>query len=593
MAATDPITTITHELGIDEADIARRKSFLEFTEADVALLKQLHALLEAPGSIDEFIRVFYDHLLAYPEMRALIPDEATLERLKKSQSAYFNGLTTGDYGDEYVRQRLHVGAVHQHVGLDPKWYIGAYRKYLSHLHPLLWRLYGDDSEKFIAAYGALLKIVLFDMGLAIDTYAYADKQAVQRLEQRLHQLLDGIDAIVWDADADMRFSFVSHKAVKMLGYPLERWTQEPDFWRNLILPEDRERVVSLCSKAVAEVGDHEMEYRVQAVDGRIIWVHERVTVVRGEDGKVTGLRGLLVDISAIKETENKLVHLASHDELTGLPNRTLLQDRMRQAMAHASRGSDLVAIMFIDLDRFKNINDSLGHEIGDAVLRAAAERLTGSVREVDTVSRLGGDEFVIMLIDIERTEDITVVAKKVLEALAQPFKVDMHEFFLTASIGISVYPKDGTDVQTLLKGADTAMYRAKEGGKNRFEFFTDTMNVSAVRRLNLENQLRQALERNEFVLHYQPQADLETGRIIGVEALIRWAHPEMGMISPMEFIPIAEETGFIVPLGEWVLETACRQAVAWQTADLPRLRMAVNLSVRQFVQSDLAGTIAP
>ena len=413
------------------------------------------------------------------------------------------------------------------------------------------------------------------------------------LGHRFRHLVEGINAIVWEVDMPaMQYTYVSPQAQAVLGYPLSSWTNKSDFWRNIILPEDRETTVLLCTQESVAGRDHEMEYRVRAADGRIVWAHERVSVVRDSDGKVSGLRGLIVDITALKESEKRLVHLASHDELTELPNRAMLQDRMQQAMAQADRRGDMVAVLFIDLDRFKVINDSMGHGVGDVVLRTAAERLTGCVREVDTVARLGGDEFVVMLTDIDRMEDVTLVAQKMLETLAHPFKVDIHEFFLTASIGISIYPKDGNDAQTLLKHADNAMYRAKEGGKDRFEFFTSEMNATAVRRMQLESQLRQALKRKEFILHYQPQADIKNGHIIGVEALVRWIHPELGMISPVEFIPIAEEIGLIIPMGEWILETACRQAVAWQDAGLPKLRMAVNLSVRQFSRSNLTDTVA-
>lgn len=575
---------------IDETELAERKAFLEFTEADATLLEQLHAPLQEYA--DEFTRAFYDFVLGFPELHALVPDDETLERLKKSQSAYFRSLTGGDYSEDYVRHRLRVGAAHQRVGMAPKWYIGSYGKYLSFHLPLLCRLSDGDEQKFLATYGALLKVILFDMGLAIDTYIDADKQAITQLQQRLRNLLDGIDAIVWETDADMRFTFVSFRAQEMLGYPLEHWTERPNFWRKIVLPEDCEPTISRFLQEIAAGRDHEMEYRARAADGRTVWIHERVSVVTGPDGNIEMLRGLMVDITKFKEAELKLAHLAAYDELTGLLNRTLLQDRMRQALAQSDRSGDMVAILFIDLDRFKIVNDSLGHDIGDTVLQTAAGLLTGCIREVDTVARLGGDEFVVMLTGIGKMEDITGVARKTLETLASPFTVNAHEFFLTASIGISVYPKDGDDAQTLLKNADTAMYRAKDGGKNRFEFFTREMNAVAMRRLHLENQLRQALERNEFVLHYQPQMDIESGRIVGVEALVHWQHPEMGMVPPAEFIPLAEETGLIIPLSEWVLETACRRAVAWQNAGLPKLRMAVNLSARHFQEADLPETVA-
>ncbi|OIQ87427.1 cyclic di-GMP phosphodiesterase Gmr [mine drainage metagenome] len=291
------------------------------------------------------------------------------------------------------------------------------------------------------------------------------------------------------------------------------------------------------------------------------------------------------------EKAARLNYLAYYDVLTGLSNRTLLEDRITHAIPQAARSGDMVAILFIDLDRFKNINDSLGHSFGDAVLKHTAERLSGCIREVDTIARLGGDEFIVLLTGMGRVEDITVVVQKILETLASPFVIDLHEFYLTASIGISVYPKDGGDVEALLKMADAAMYRAKGGGRNRFEFFIREMNELASRQMLLEGQLRQALDRNELVVYYQAQADLKSGSIIGVEALLRWQHPELGTISPAEFIPIAEEAGLIVMIGHWVLESACRQAVAWQAAGLPKLRMGVNLSVRQFADNKLGDTV--
>jgi diguanylate cyclase (GGDEF)-like protein/PAS domain S-box-containing protein len=585
------ITSIAQELGIDDAEIAYRKSFLEFSDADVELLRQIH--VEMSGAGEDFAKAFYDHVLSFSEMSALIPDAETLARLKISQSNYFNQLSCGEYGEQYVKQRLRVGMVHQQVGLDPKWYIGAYRKYLSFFMPLICQMAGNNAEKFSTTFDALLKIVMFDMELAIDTYIHADKRKITQLEQTKRNLIEGIDAIVWEADITTKqFTFVSPQALKMLGYPLERWIHEPNFWRDIILPEDRESVIGFCMQEIAAGRDHEIEYRVLAADGQTLWVHERVSVQPGNDGLAPLLRGLIVNISELKESEEKLTYQASHDELTDLPNRTLLHDRMRQAMAIADREGNMVAILFLDLDRFKVVNDSLGHDVGDTVLQTAAGRLTGCVREVDTVARLGGDEFVLMLAGISRADNIANVANKVLSSLARAYIIGDHELVLTASIGISVYPKDGVDIQTLLKNADTAMYRAKDGGKNRMEFFTYEMNASAQRRMLLESQLRYALEKKEFLLHYQPQAELETGYIIGAEALLRWVHPKLGIISPVEFIPIAEETGLIVEIGKWVLETACRQAVVWQRDGLPPLRMAVNLSVRQFMQNDIVDVVA-
>jgi len=326
-------------------------------------------------------------------------------------------------------------------------------------------------------------------------------------------------------------------------------------------------------------------------DGSMFWNELFISPVHDESGAVTHFIGIQNDITQRRHAEERLTYLATHDELTGLPNRTLLQDRMRQAMARVLREGGIMALLFIDLDRFKNINDSLGHEIGDAVLRTAAGRLLGCIREGDTVARLGGDEFVVMLTGVPRIEDVTTTGQKLLTVLASPFHAEGHHLFVTASAGISLFPRDGDDVQSLLKNADTAMYRAKEKGKNRLQFYAEEMNAWVNKRLFIETQLRHALDREEFVLHYQPQVDLETGRISGAEALVRWNNPQVGLIAPSEFIPIAEETGLIVRLGAWVLENACRQAAAWQQAGHTKLRIAVNLSARQLTRSGLVELI--
>jgi diguanylate cyclase (GGDEF)-like protein/PAS domain S-box-containing protein len=290
---------------------------------------------------------------------------------------------------------------------------------------------------------------------------------------------------------------------------------------------------------------------------------------------------------ARQQVEERVRHLAHYDELTGLPNRTMFNERLGHALSGAQRAERSLVVLFIDLDRFKNINDTLGHDAGDHVLKEVAQRLRSCLRASDTVGRLGGDEFVVLLEEPPRPLNAAVVAQKMLVALGKPFPVQGQEFHITASIGISSYPDDGTDMQTLMKNADIAMYRAKEQGKNNFQFYSAQINGHSIERLTLESSLRRALERSEFLLHYQPKLDLGTGRVTGVEALVRWQQPERGLIPPAEFIQLAEETGLIVPIGEWVLKTACAQNKTWQHQGLPPVRVAVNLSARQFAHADL------
>ncbi len=291
-----------------------------------------------------------------------------------------------------------------------------------------------------------------------------------------------------------------------------------------------------------------------------------------------------------ERTQAHLYRLAHYDALTGLPNRLLFRDRLNQAMSQAHRNERLVAVMLLDLDRFKAINDTLGHSVGDLLLKAIALRLGASVREGDTVARLGGDEFVVILPDISYIRDAAAVARKILDLLHEPFELRGHEVFVTTSIGISIYPFD-EDIESLIKNADTAMYQAKERGGNNYHFYTADMNAANMRRLALENGLRRALERNELALHYQPQVDITSGAIVGVEALLRWHHPELGMIPPADFIPLAEETGLIIQIGAWVLRSACAQNRAWQSAGYPPMLVTVNLSARQFGEMELLDTV--
>ncbi len=297
--------------------------------------------------------------------------------------------------------------------------------------------------------------------------------------------------------------------------------------------------------------------------------------------------GSMRDITERKETEAKIIHLAHFDALTDLPNRLLVQDRIKQAIIASQRSGLEFAVLFIDLDKFKNVNDTLGHDVGDRLLEMVARRLTECLRAQDTVGRQGGDEFIVLLASLSTADDAARVAQKILDVLSAPFEINGQTLRSGASIGIGVYPHDGADVETLLKNSDTAMYSAKDVGRNNYQFFAEEMNAASVERLLLEGSLRQAIERNELLLHYQPLVNMASGHIIGTEALVRWEHPQLGQVGPARFIPVAEESGLIVPLGEWVLRQACMQLLQWREQGILVPRMAVNLSPRQFRQKHL------
>ncbi len=313
-----------------------------------------------------------------------------------------------------------------------------------------------------------------------------------------------------------------------------------------------------------------------------------ISCVHDNDGKVCNYIGIFTDITKRKADEALLAFLAYHDPLTKLPNRSLLRDRFYQALGTTKRGDGgMVALLFLDLDQFKNVNDTLGHEAGDRLLVAVAKRLQGCVREIDTVSRLGGDEFVIVLTDVPNSHAVSSVVQKILQHLGEVFEIDQHRLISSGSVGIALYPEDGDDFDTLLKVADTAMYHAKDSGRNTYRFYTDKMNLDAMERLKMRHGLSDALAKQEFVLHYQPQFDINSGELQGLEALIRWNHPEAGLMLPSKFIAIAEETGQIVPIGEWVIREACRQAKSWQMEGYQPVKVAVNLSSLQFKRGDI------
>lgn len=832
----DVVDAIALGIGLNQDEIEQRKTFLEITDTDIALLEQVHQQLSR--EYDVFADVFYNHLRAFPSLSHLLSDAPTATRLRHAHALYFSQLTEGTYDQDYFRHRVRVGIVHQRIGLEPKWYIGAYRKYLSEMALALQQLFAHEPVKFLSAFNALLKIVFLDIGLALDTYFHIDHQSIFQhknfaeqviasmpsgvlvidaqcnvrsinsamrqicnvgasehvlgqplsiiigspdLSERITQLsnnaiqlavehtfvvallgvtelrhiefnvsdtfLEGehlwlliaqdvtqrvraeekwrhfrigmdnsTDAIHVIDRARMRIIDVNEAACQMLGYTREEMLQmapqeiridvsmaklasdydhtiqsndkvnvrkaelrrkdgsrlpveiqrtalqsegrdilvavthditerlaaqaaldasEARFlatfnqaavglahattdgrWlrcnrklsqiigyseeellnmtvQEMIHPDDLSTTLELIRRTLTgELSDYSSQKRYPHKDGGYIWVSVCVSLARGMGGAPDYFIVGIEDISAQKRMEEDLIHLAHHDALTNLPNRTLLHDRLSQAIVYANRSGRHVAAMLIDLDRFKNINDSLGHDAGDRVIVETGRRLCCNTRDGDTVARLGGDEFVVILADVAREEDVAVLAQQILEGMMEPMLVSGEKLYLSGSIGISLFPKDGRDGQNLLQNADTAMYQSKACGGNTFQFYAQEMNALTLERLKLEARLRQALEQHEFVLHYQPQVDIASGVIVGVEALIRWQPPGQALVPPNDFIPIAEETGLIVQIGEWVLRTACAQQSAWRRAGSPVIRMAVNLSARQFRQNDIVKMVS-
>jgi diguanylate cyclase (GGDEF)-like protein/PAS domain S-box-containing protein len=390
---------------------------------------------------------------------------------------------------------------------------------------------------------------------------------------------------------DRRYLQVNDKYCDMVGYAREELLGMSH--TEVLSPGDVSAVIENRRKLIfGEAHSVTHERQLMRKDGSLIWVNHATSLARGQDGKPRHFITVTEDISERKRAEERLTHLAHYDVLTGLPNRTLFYDRLKHALAQARRNQWTVGVMFIDVDRFKNINDTFGHAVGDSLLRQVSQRLSGSVRAGDTVGRLGGDEFGVVLSTLTCAQDAALLAQKIIASFSDPFALNQTDVYVTASIGITVYPDDSTDQDALIKNADIAMYRAKDEGRNTYEFYAPGMHDRAVERLDKEVLLRRAIERQEFVLHYQPKVALDGERVIGAAALLRWSSKELGLVEPLEFIPIAEESGLIVPIGEWVLKTACAQNKAWQDQGLPPLMMSVSLSARQFQQKNLVETMA-
>jgi diguanylate cyclase (GGDEF)-like protein/PAS domain S-box-containing protein len=417
------------------------------------------------------------------------------------------------------------------------------------------------------------------------------EHALQTTEEKLSGILNSIDNVVWSA-SDEGLLYLNPMAEKVYGRPLAEFFQGHDLLFDVIHPDDRPQVLS-DQATLLQHGAVTKEYRILRPDGSIRWLEQRSKAVRDANGHLLRVDAVASDITERKEYEARIEYLADHDALTDLANRHLLDDRITQAMRQVRRsGESMLALLFLDLDRFKGINDSYGHTVGDQLLKAVAARLLQTVREGDTVARQGGDEFIILLVGMRDPQDIIRVVTKIINAFVAPFAVEGHQLHVSVSIGVTVFPNDGEDMPDLLTNADTAMYRAKDDNGNTYQFYSREMSERAMERAEMENALRAAIERQEFELFYQPKVDIRSGRVIGAEALIRWHHPQLGLMAPQRFIPLAEEVGLIVPIGDWVLRTAHAQNKLWQDAGLPSLNIAVNLSVRQFLQDGLVEAVA-
>jgi diguanylate cyclase (GGDEF)-like protein/PAS domain S-box-containing protein len=422
----------------------------------------------------------------------------------------------------------------------------------------------------------------------------ANAEALFEEKERAQVTLNSIGDAVMSTDVWGRVTYLNMVAESLTGWSREEAAGHPleDVFR-IIDATTREVIQNPMALAIQENKTVGLTPNCILIrrDGVEAAIEDSAAPIHDRRGQVTGAVIVFHDVSTARALSLRMSYLAQHDSLTDLPNRILFSDRLTEAIAMAHRYRRKLAVLYMDVDRFKHINDSLGHDIGDRLLQSMAARLHACVRSSDTVSRQGGDEFVVLLSEVMHVQDAALIAEKILLTLRKPHRIDQHDLHLTVSIGIANYPDDGTEAEVLLKNADFAMYHAKENGRNNYQFFQPEMNVRAVERQSLENGLRHAMERQEFVLHYQPKMNLLTGAIIGVEALIRWRHPQRGLVPPAQFIPVAEECGFIVPIGRWVLREACRQARAWHNAGLMPIRLAINISAVELRDKDFVAGV--
>jgi len=567
--------------------------FLGIRDADRQLLHRYHNTLIDGG--EAFTKVFYEYLQSYPATAEILKRHAerggSIDSLVRTQLQHLWNFLSGNTDPKSAERLAQVGELHHRFGIEPVWVMGAYLLYWDYLQTRLRSSTVISLPDIPLLEDAITKLLFRDMGLMLEGYWDAAMQAVdaehrkvEELQQQVTSLLENLPQILWSVDVvNNRPLYISPSTRKICELSIEMpipclgWT----------VPEDRETVQQAWRQALG--GQQvEVESRVAAPGKPVRWFRRVFQPYTDKHGRVIRIDGLMEDATDSKVTIERLHQLATTDSLTGLHNRALFRDRFEQAIAAAGRRDtprDVVLIL-MDLDHFKEINDTLGHPTGDAVLRQVAERLRGALRESDTLARLGGDEFAILLPDVENGRQTAIqVAEKLLDCFSRPYRHEEHEFYLGAGLGIVVFPEHGDDVDTLMSRADVAMYAAKHKD-TPYVFYDAASDPHTPQRLQLVADLRRAVENGDFILHYQPQVDLRTRCVTAVEALIRWVHPQRGLLSPDQFIPLAERMGLIHPITEWVIGQSLGQCRQWRNNGL-KLRVAVNMTSRSFQLPDL------
>jgi diguanylate cyclase (GGDEF)-like protein/PAS domain S-box-containing protein len=685
----------------DNGEISERKAFLELGEKDALRLRMIHERMRQESG--HFVDDIYEHLLKFPAMRDLLAEEDNLLRVKNAQNQYFSRLFSGDYDQDYIADRLAVGIAHQRIGLEPKWYIGAYRKYLSALFELLGWIHSRDSDGLVESANAVMKVVFLDVCLALDAYFHHEHDLLRESEELYRQTYENAPVGIAHLGLDGQYLRANRKALEIMGYGLEELSHLR--YGDITHPDDKVAENARAHDLISGVTDFiAREKRYVRKDGTNVWVHvytslvhdgtgapkhlvsvmsdiserkrieetlnmammvfesssdavlvsdlnSRILMVNPAFSKITGYQpddilcgkssiptvkledlirqnevwsevkasghfegevwnkrkngeeyaqwlnistvcdsdgvpcrhiSVFSDISHKKNADTIIWKQANFDSLTELPNRHMFLDRLEMELRKADRTGFPVALLYLDLDRFKGVNDGHGHAMGDILLKEAGERIKSCVRAVDTVARMGGDEFTVILGEINEFNNVERIAQMLLQKLSEPFELMEQVVYVSASIGITLYPADASSSPELLKNADQAMYVAKNQGRGRYNYFTPAMQEVAQQRARLANELRNSISRNQLEIHYQPITDMATGTIRKAEALVRWRHPTLGMIPPNEFIPIAEETGMISEIGEWVFREVAKQVAQWRKSHHEEFQISINASPMQF-----------
>ena len=580
------------QFGIEE------QNMLMFVSHQIASVIERRSAEDALRQSEERYRAFVQQssegiwrtALEVPLPTHLTVDDQVAHIYRYSIVAECNDAMAQMYGFQNARELVGTPVRHLHVTSDPQnlelqrsFVTSGYRIVDAESHEL-----DRDSNPKIFLNNS---VGILENGLLIGVWGtqrdITEKREAEKAllasEERYRLLFERNLAGVFRSTVGGKILDCNESFARMLGYGRQE-LMEQSSWSLYASPRDREAYVYRLKQQYALSN---VELRLRRKDGSLLWVLENVSLLSDQYEGSLVMEGTAVDITDRKKAEDQIAFQAYHDALTGLPNRNLFSDRLSQALAHAARNNEGLAVLFLDLDHFKLINDTLGHSLGDWLLVRVAERLRRITREVDTVARLGGDEFIMLLPGVHASEDAARVAQKILATIDDPFQHENHELFVTTSVGISFFPGDGEDPETLIRSADNAMYRAKELGRNNYHLFSPALNQRAQARLSWERDLRRAVDREEFVLYYQPQIQLQSGRITGLEALIRWKHPEKGLVMPGTFIPVAEETRLIFSIAEWALHEACRQLKEWQELGYSSLHVSINLSARQFQHEGL------